>query len=133
MTDPMQKLSQLLSDLPARLAEAQEQAAELTARQFVAESTDGAVTATVDGSGQLVEVQLSGALARRMGSLAIGERVAQAVNRALDGAEAERTELVGRLAPAIDLTGAEDVFGYRMDELERTLDSLVSRLPRPAE
>lgn len=133
MTDPMQKLSQLLSDLPARLAEAQDQAAELTARQFVAESTDGAVTATVDGSGQLVEVQLSGALARRMGSLAIGERVAQAVNQALDDAEAERTELVGRLAPAIDLTGAEDVFGYRMDELERTLDSLLSRLPRPAE
>ena len=133
MTDPMQKLSQLLSDLPARLAEAQEQAAELTARQFVAASTDGAVTATVDGSGQLVEVRLSGALARRMGSLAIGERVAQAVNRALDDAEAERTELVRRLAPAIDLTGAEDVFGYRMDELERTLDSLLSRLPRPAE
>lgn len=127
MTGPVDRLGRLLADLPARLADAQEKAAELAVREFVAQAADGSAAATVDGSGQLVGVQLSLAMSRQMDNLTLSERIAEAINGALDAADAARAEQLAA-APDDDLAGAEELFDYRMAELERTLDTLESRL-----
>lgn len=128
MTDPLDRLASLLDDLPGRFADAQRRAAELAGRMFVAEAADGSVAATVDGAGQLVAISMSATLARRMDNLTFGDRIVEAVNKALDDADAARAELLAAGVPTDDLAGAEELFAYRMNELQRILDSVESRL-----
>lgn len=128
MTGPVERLSRLLSDLPARLAEAREKAIELAAREFTAESEDGHVVATVDGAGQVVALRFPADLARRVDNLTLSGRIAEAVNRALDLAETARDDLLAAAVPVDDLAGAEELFAHRIAELQRTLDSIESRL-----
>lgn len=131
MTGPLDRLERILADLPTRLAEAQRQAEEFATRQFEARSTDGAVSAVVDGAGRLVGLSFSTA-ARRLDNLTLGERIAEAVNKALDGADAARDELVASHvatdAVTEDIAGMEELFAYRLGELERTLDAVEARL-----
>ena len=126
MTHPMDRLSRLLDGLPAQLAEARDRAAELAATQFTAESTDGSVTATVDGAGRLAGIGLPAA--RRLDNLTLGDRIAEAVNSALDDADQARERLLATPGTDQDLSGAEELFAHRMDQLQRTLDSIESRL-----
>ena len=129
MTGPLDRLERILADLPARIAEAQRQAEEFATRMFEARSADGAVVAVVDGAGRLVSLSFSTA-ARRLDNLTLGERIAEAVNKALDGADTARDELVAShaAADADDITGMEELFAHRLGELERTLDAVEARL-----
>jgi DNA-binding protein YbaB len=127
MTDPMDRLGRLLDDLPGQIAEARERAADLAGRQFVAESTDGSVTATVDGAGRLTGIGLS-VSARRLDNLTLGDRIGEAINTALAEVDRERAQLLTTPGSDQDLAGAEELFEFRMDQLQRTLDSIESRL-----
>lgn len=128
MTSPLDRLGSLLDDLPARIAAAREQAAEFAGRSFAGQSTDHSVAATVDGAGRLVAIDLSAALRQRVSNVTVGERIAEAVNRALDDADAARDALLAEAGQAEEPTGAEELFTYRMDELQRTLDTVEARL-----
>lgn len=128
MTSPLDRLGSLLDDLPARIAAAREQATEFAGRSFVAQSADRSVAATVDGSGRLVAIDLSAALRQRVSNVTVSERITEAVNRALDDADAAREALLAETAPAEEPGGAEELFTYRMDELRRTLDTVQARL-----
>lgn len=128
MTSPLDRLGSLLDDLPARIAAAREQATEFAGRSFAGQSADHSVSATVDGSGRLLAVDLSAALRQRVSNVTVGERIAEAVNRALDDADAAREALLAEAVPAEEPTGAEELFTYRMDELQRTLDTVEARL-----
>lgn len=126
---PLDRLGALLDSLPERLAAAQRQAAEFAERSFTGEAADGSVSARVDGSGRVAAIELSaGAMRQRMSNYTVGERIAEAVNAALDGADAAREELLAAAVPTDDLTGAEEMFRYRMGELERTLESVEARV-----
>jgi DNA-binding protein YbaB len=132
LTGSLDRLERVLADLPARVEEARRQAEQFAARQFEAESADGAVSAVVDGAGRLVGLSFSAA-ARRLDNYTLGERIVEAVNAALDGADAARDELVAAAvgeAGDRELTGMEELFAHRLGELERTLDAVEARLRR---
>jgi DNA-binding protein YbaB len=124
----MDRLGRLLDELPRRMEEARETAAEFATGRFDATTTDDSVTATVDGAGRLVELAVTPIAARRLDNLTLSDRIAEAVNAALDATDRARDALLGPAGAAADLTAAEQVFDYRMGELHRTLDGVEARL-----
>lgn len=127
MTAPIDRLHRLLEDLPAQIARAQQRAAELAERTFPAAAADQSVVAVADGTGRLVELQLTAAAARQLDNYALSERIAEAVNGALDAVDAARAELVAEESGTADLDAAMQRFDQRMAALEATLDSIESR------
>ncbi|WP_238005934.1 YbaB/EbfC family nucleoid-associated protein [Dactylosporangium sp. AC04546] len=121
------RLEKVLNDLPDRVAQAQEKAGGFAGREFTGEATDQSVVATVDGGGKLVEVLLSAAATRRLDNFTLGERAAEAINAALDALDSARAALLSS-EDEPDLHGAEELFAYRMDQLQLRLDSIESSL-----
>lgn len=128
-TGPVDRLGSMLDSLPERIAAAQRQAAEFAGRSFAGEAADGSASATVDGAGRVVAIALSPAAARqRMSNYTIGERIAEAVNAALDSADAAREDLLAGAVSGDDVAASEEMFAYRMDGLQQTLESVQARL-----
>jgi DNA-binding protein YbaB len=122
------RLEKVLNDLPEQMAQAQERAGAFAGRTFTGETADQSVTATVDGGGRLVEVLVSAAATRRLDNYTLGERAAEAINAALDALDTARAALLDGDGEETDLQGAEELFTYRMDQLQLRLDSIESSL-----
>jgi DNA-binding protein YbaB len=110
-----------LSALTDAIATAQETAVRIATQEVTGTSADGLVTARGTGAGAVTALELHPLAARRLDSVALGERVAEAVNSALDRAEDLRPEMV----QMSDLEGKLEVFHSRMDGLLHRLDRLV--------
>jgi DNA-binding protein YbaB len=127
MNDPeaaLRRLNELAGSLPARLAVARTQAAELGRQEINGTSTDDTVTVTVDGAGTVTGVRFSAVALRRLDSATLGEHVAEAVNAALDAAERQQPP-----ASAED-GGFERALDEVLDTLNYRLDGVLSQLDR---
>ncbi|MEV0130606.1 YbaB/EbfC family nucleoid-associated protein [Dactylosporangium sp. NPDC050688] len=122
------RLEKVLNELPDRMAQAQDRAGEFATRHFTGEAADQSVAATVDGAGRLTEVLVSAAATRRLDNFTLGERAAEAVNAALDALDTARAALLSTDGDEPDLQGAEELFAYRMDQLQLRLDAIESSL-----
>jgi DNA-binding protein YbaB len=128
MNDPeaaLRRLNELTRSLPARLAEATAQAADLGRQEIDGSSTDETVTVTVDGGGTVTGVRFSAVARRRLDSATLGEHVAEAVNAALDAAERQQrpaSAAEGGLEQALD--EVLDTLNYRLDGVLNQLDQV---------
>jgi DNA-binding protein YbaB len=117
----MKRLAELTRSYPERLADARAKAAGLRDQQVSGASQDGDVTATADGAGTVTGVRFSATALRKLDTVSLGERAAEALNAALDAAERDR-------ADAADAGGLDGALDEILDNLNYRLDGIVSRL-----
>ncbi len=132
MTDPEARLAELrarLRDLPREQEAAGEAVRRLATETVTGRSSDRHVTVTADGHGTIVGIEFSADALRRLDSHTLGERLAEAVNLALEAAEQLQAE--GRMSGAgldAELDEAMDMFTHRMDGILSRLDEIGNRL-----
>jgi DNA-binding protein YbaB len=130
MNDPdaaLRRLDALARSQPERLAAAKAAAEEHGRQQVRATSSDEHVTVTVDGRGTIISVEFSATALRRLDTVALGERAAEAINAALDRAQGQRPASDDTLDRAVDdaletLNQRLDSVLGELDEVERTLE-----------
>lgn len=129
MTDQIRRLEDLLRTLPERMAETQRQAAEFAVREISAETADSSVTAIMTGDGRIVDLRLATMAVRQMDRVTLGERIAEAINNALDEVDRARSELLAEADDGTDaLAAAEELFAHRIRALQSRLDAIQSSL-----
>lgn len=130
MNDPeaaLRRLDALARSYPERLAAAAAEAAEHGRQQVSGTSADQHVTVAADGHGTIIDVAFSATALRRLDTVTLGERAAEAINAALDAAERRRPAAKNTLDRALD--EALDTLNHRLDgvlghldEVERSLE-----------
>lgn len=133
MNDPeaaLRRLREVTRSYPERLAAARTAAAERGRSQISGTSGDESATAVVDGNGTIVSVTFSTVALRKLDSVALGQRAAEAINAALD--EADRRQRPDAAEDSLERTLDEalDTLNYRLDgvlnqlgQIERGLES----------
>lgn len=106
--DELNRLRTLTEQLEhlERLSAAQtgaEAAIELTTRKFTGTADKGGIVATVDGSGNLLAIDISGLSKRRHDGVTLGDAAVKAVHAAEQAAAQEKAALMGRLGADLDL------------------------------
>jgi DNA-binding protein YbaB len=122
MNDPeaaLRRLDALARSQPERMAAAKAAADERGRQEIRAASSDEHVTVTADGHGTIISVEFSATALRRLDTLALGERAAEAVNAALDRAQGQR--------PAADNTPDRAV-DEALETLNQRLDGVLGEL-----
>jgi DNA-binding protein YbaB len=129
MNDPeaaLRRLDALARSYPERLAAAAAQAAERGRQQISGTSADEQVTVTADGHGTITNVAFSATALRRLDTVSLGERAAEAINAALDAAETRGPAAESTLDRALD--EALDVLNHRLDGVLGQLDEVERSL-----
>ena len=127
--DPRLVLAQRLSALRLPTVD-QADLDALAAQEFTASSPDERVTAVVNGSGELLRLEVSALATRGDARASVGAVVVQTVNAALASVEAARRALLpGSDEVAAKLDALTEQFGARMDGLLGRLDEIGRRLP----
>jgi DNA-binding protein YbaB len=129
MNDPeaaLRRLNALKRAQHERLAAAAAEAAERGRRQVNGTSAGEHVTATADGHGTIISVTFSATALRRLDTVSLGERAAEAVNAALDAAESQRPAAENTLDSALD--DALDALNHRLDSVLNRLDEVEQSL-----
>ncbi|OLR95293.1 YbaB/EbfC family nucleoid-associated protein [Actinokineospora bangkokensis] len=85
-------------------------------------SGDGNATATVDGRGQLVELELDPRVFRAPDSAALAASVLEAVRAATERSRLEATRFAAGLLPERDRAGLDPVFDPALRLLDRRRD-----------
>ena len=84
--------------------------AELAARHFTADAGDGAVSATVNGRGVLVDVRIDPGVMSDADAERLADRIKSAVSAAQDQAARAATEMMNELTGGMKLPGLGDLF-----------------------
>lgn len=115
-----------LADFDALVATARANVDRVAAERVTGVSAGDAVSAVATGAGSIVEIRVHPLAVRQLDNLTLGERVQEAVNAALDRAEALRPH--PGPAPTADLDAQLEMFEHRMDGLLERLDRLTRDL-----
>ncbi|MFG3437847.1 YbaB/EbfC family nucleoid-associated protein [Nonomuraea sp. NPDC047897] len=92
-----------LERLSAKQAEAAAAAEQLMTREFVGRADKGGITATVDGAGNLLAVDIGRLSMRRHDGVTLGDAVLEAIHAAEHAAAEARTALTGDLGAGLGL------------------------------
>lgn len=108
-TDRLRMLAERLEQFERRsatMAEAGAAAEQLATQEFTGEVDRGGITATVDGSGNLLALDISQLSKRRHDGVTLGDAVLEAIHKAEQAAAEARAALLGDLGGDLgDLLG----------------------------
>ncbi|HLL64468.1 MAG TPA: YbaB/EbfC family nucleoid-associated protein [Micromonosporaceae bacterium] len=111
----------MYAEIERTIASAVEMSKELSAAEFVGETADGRVRATVSGGRELLEIWFQPRVTREIDNISLGEAVVEAVNRAEDLAEEQRSGIVRQ----------HRAFGVDPESFLRDPTGIVPRAPLP--
>jgi hypothetical protein len=102
------KMMKLASEMKTKLPELQQRLAE---SEYTAEAGGGAVSATVNGKGQLLDVHIGAAAAagEQMDAAALADMVKAAVSAAQERAAAAAREAMAELTGGVEIPGLTDM------------------------
>ncbi|MEU8108963.1 YbaB/EbfC family nucleoid-associated protein [Nonomuraea muscovyensis] len=104
ITEQLERLERLSATQAGTAAAAE----HLVTREFTGKADKGGITATVDGAGNLLAIDISRLSKRRHDGVTLGDAVLEAIHAAEQAAAEAKTALMGDLGAGL---GLRDLFG----------------------
>jgi DNA-binding protein YbaB len=129
----LEQLQQAIANYPQRVAELSQRAMGAAGRTVTGEAGGGEVKVTATGQGQIQEVRLTHRALRELDNHTLADRVRDAINDALERADAMMANATQGSSADSDVEDALGQYERRMDNLLYQLEYLERSLDRLAD